>query len=253
MDNKRRTAKGDHPAIADIASLLADESRASMVFALTDDRALPASLLAIEAGVSPSTASGHLSRLAAGGLITVETQGRHRYFRLASPGVATAVEALAAIAPQREATGLRGYNRLQRLKAGRSCYDHLAGHLGTQLFAWLDARGAVTRTDGYAGTARAPDHRLSSRVQQAPYELGPQAGEIFAEWGIDVDTLRRRSRPLIRVCVDWTEQAHHLAGSLGASVLASFIDRGWIKTTVRPREIEITPDGETALEPILAA
>jgi DNA-binding transcriptional ArsR family regulator len=248
----RKTAAGDHPAIAEIAWLLADESRASIVFALTDDRALPASMLATEAGVSTSTASGHLAKLVDGGLITVEQHGRYRYFRLSGGRVAAAVEALAAIAPQRETTGLRGYNRLQRLKSSRTCYDHLAGHLGTQLMSWLDEHDAITRTDGNTGTGRAAGDRLSSQIKHAPYELGPNASNVFTRWDIDLDTLKKRRRPLIRVCVDWTEQAHHLAGGLGANILGTFIDHKWVRTTSRPREIEITPAGEKALDPILS-
>lgn len=241
------TATGDAPDIAAIASLLADRSRAAMLFALTDDRALAASVLATEAGVSTSTASEHLAKLVEGGLVTVEQHGRHRYFRLAGPDVATAVESLAAIAPQPEITGLRAYNRMSRLRSARTCYDHLAGQLGTSLMSWLSERGAIERTDGNAGTGRSVDDRLSAPVKSAPYRLGGRAEEVFGDWGIDLAELARKRRPVIRVCVDWTEQSHHLAGGLGASVLHSFLERGWVINTPRPREVNVTSQGERAL------
>lgn len=247
----RPTPAGDHPDIAHVAALLADRSRAGMLFALTDGRALPASLLATEAGVSTSTASEHLSKLVDGGLVTVEPHGRHRYFRLAGPDIATAVESLAAIAPQPAVTALRAYNRFQRLRSARTCYDHLAGQLGTRLMAWLYEHGAIERTDGNTGTRRSSGERLSAPVKAAPYTLGERAEEILGRWGIDLAELNRQRRPLIRVCVDWTEQFHHLAGGLGASVLHSFQDRGWVSTTTRPREVDITPEGQHALADLL--
>ena len=246
-----RATSGDHPDIARVAALLADHSRASMLFALTDDRALPASMLAVEAGVSASTASEHLTKLVDGGLVTVEQQGRYRYFRLAGPEVATVVETLAAIAPPTEVNGLRAYDRLKRLRSARTCYDHLAGRFGTRLLRWLTENEAIERIDGRAGTGRSPEDRLSSTVKDAPYRLGARADDVFGHWGIDTEQLAHGRRPLIRACVDWTEQSHHLAGSLGASILTSFTDHGWVTATTRPREVAITSSGQTALAEIL--
>lgn len=246
----RGTSNG-HPDIARTASVLADRSRAAMLFALTGDRALPATMLAAEAGVSTSTASGHLNRLIDAEFVTVEQHGRNRYFRLAGPEVATAIESLAAIAPRERVNGLRGYNRLQRLRSARTCYDHLAGRVGTRAMHWLVEHDAVERTDGDTGTERAATDRLSARVKTAPYRLGPQGHDVFSDWGIDVAELDRGRRPLIRVCVDWTEQSHHLAGGLGAAMLRTFTDRGWVRPSKRPREVEVTDCGRRNLPEIL--
>lgn len=242
--------QGEHPDIAEVASLLAERSRALMLFALTDGRWLPASMLATEAGVSTSTASEHLAKLVDGGLVTAERHGRFRYFRLAGPRVATAVESLAAIAPRTRVTGLRAYNRIKRLRSGRTCYDHLAGQLGTGLMRWLVDSDALERTDGDTGTERSADDRLSAQVRTAPYRLGSRSEEIFGAWGIDLAELRRKRRPLIRVCVDWTEQSHHLAGGLGAGVLRSFTERQWLEAGGRAREVRLTTEGERALAEI---
>ncbi len=241
-----QTSASDHPDVASIAGLFADSSRARIMFALFDGRALPASVLAVEAGVSASTVSEHLKKLVDGRLIAVERHGRFRYFRLADPSAAEALESLTALAPTRNVTGLAAYNRLNRLRTARTCYDHLAGKLGVQVLAWLHRSGALIRTDGMSSTERAPGDELSKPVRNAPYRPGPRADEIFAQWHIDLDVISRRHRPLIKVCVDWTEQSHHLAGGLGAEVLASFRNAGWVEASGRPREVRVTAAGHDA-------
>lgn len=243
MSSSPQTSGSDHPDVARVAGLFADASRARILFALFDGRALPASVLAVEARVSASTVSEHLSKLADGGLVTVERHGRFRYFRLADPSVAEALESLTVLAPRRDVKGLTAYNRLNRLRAARTCYDHTAGKLGVRVLAWLHRSEALVRTDGMTTTECAPDDELSKPVKNAPYRLGPRAEEIFSAWHIDLDATSRRKRPLIKVCVDWTEQSHHLAGGLGAAVLASFREAGWIENSSKPREIRITDSG----------
>lgn len=227
------------PEIAAVAAHFADRSRARMLLELLDGTARPASRLAEAAGVAASTASGHLARLTAAGLLTVEDQGRTRRYRLADHRVAGVLEALIPLAATPTPSGLRAHTRWERLRVARSCYDHLAGGLGTDLLAGLLEREALVRTDGVDGSGRGPQDDLSAPVQGAPYVLGPEAGSMFGELGIDVDELAAARRPLLRACTDWTEQRHHLAGGLGAAVLEAFTERGWVEARPGRRDLHV--------------
>lgn len=245
---KPRTDGEADPATA--AALFADPARARVLMALVDGRPLPASVLADEAGVSPQTASAHLAKLREGGLVAMEKSGRHRYYRLTGPEVATALEALTALSPPRPVRSLRAHTRAAALRRARSCYDHLAGDLGVQVTAALVAADALRPTDGLSDTRRRPHDPLSAPLSTHPYELGPAAETVFAALGVSLsDTARpsRTRRPLLRFCLDWTEQHHHLAGRLGAALLAAFLSRQWLTPGSRPRTLVLTPEGEHAL------
>jgi DNA-binding transcriptional ArsR family regulator len=242
--------------VAPIAALFADPSRARMIAALSDGRALPASVLAHECGVAASTASGHLARLVDAGVFAVERSGRHRYYRLAGPDVAAAVEALAAIAPQPPVTSLRESTRAAALRQARTCYDHLAGRFGVALLDALIARAALTRTDGGIGTVRGPDARLAAPVRRHPFRLGPAAEQVFADLGIALPPLLDRpasARPLLRFCVDWSEQRYHLAGALGAAVFDRAEGDGWVTRRREGRAVDVTDRGRTVLADVLGA
>ena len=237
------------PDLASVAALFADPSRARILAALTDGRALPASVLASESGVAASTASEHLSRLVAGGVLAVERSGRHRYFRLARAEVGAALEALAAIAPQRPASSLRESTRAAAMRRARTCYDHLAGRFGVAVTEALVDRGALVRRDGIAGTARGRADRLAAPVRRHSYELGPRAGDVFGALGVDLPRLQdrpRSARPLLRFCVDWSEQRHHLAGALGAAVLDRAEAAGWVTRRPGGRAVVVTDAGARA-------
>ena len=197
--------------IAFPASLLADPTRAAIVLALMDGRSRPAKKLALDAGVTPQTASVHLKKLVAGRLLAWEGDGRFKYFRLAGAEVADAVEALCEIGP--DAVPERALPAAAReLRFARCCYDHLAGRLGVALTERL-----------------------------------PRVGEgIFAELGIDVDALRSLRRPLSRCCVDWTERRPHLGGSLGAALLRAFKERRWLAPVRDSRRLDVTALGRSA-------
>lgn len=236
--------------IAPVAVLFADASRARVLTALADGRALPASLLAAEAGLSPQGVSAHLAKLRDAGLVEVETSGRNRYYRLAGPGVADVMEALAALAPARTVRSLREGTRAQALRAARTCYDHLAGRLGTAITAALLDQQALVRTDGLATTARGSGDRLSAPLAAHPYELGPRAAEVFGSLGVDLPALTaaRARRPLLRFCLDWTEQRHHLAGRLGAALATALLDAGWLTRARRPqRAVHLAASGRAEL------
>ena len=231
--------------VAPVAALFADPSRARIVAALSDGRALAASVLADESGVSPSTASEHLSRLVAGGLLTVQRSGRHRYYRLANDAVASALEALSVLAPQPPVRSLREATRAAGMRRARTCYDHLAGKLGVAVTGGLLEQGALVRSDGIASTDRRADDPLASSMPVHPYLLGPRAADLFGALGVEPDALVQQSgrRPTLRFCVDWSEQRHHLAGALGAAVLAAAEHREWIRRTPGRRAVEVTDTG----------
>lgn len=236
--------------IAAAAALFADPTRARVLMALSDGRALPASVLAAEAAVTPQAASTQLSRLTDAGLLTVERSGRHRYYRLATGQVATVLEALAQLAPMQPVRSLRHSTRAAQLRAARTCYDHLAGRLGVQLTQALIDTGALAAADGVADNRRRPGDRLSSQLPEHPYTLGANATRVLASLGVPAGRLtenRSSSRPLLRFCLDWSEQRHHLAGRLGADLLTSFVDAGWITRAPGQRAVRITPSGQQAL------
>jgi DNA-binding transcriptional ArsR family regulator len=233
--------------IARVGALVADPARARVLMALGDGRALPATVLADEAGVAASTTSAHLGKLVKGGLLTVERNGRHRYFRLAGPEVADLLEALARLSPPAPVRSLRQGTRAQAVRFARTCYDHLAGMLGTQLMAAMLERELLTGGDGRFDREAASDDRLAAPGFDLDYRLTPHGVEHLSTFGIDFDALPRR-RPLIRYCVDWSEQRHHLAGSLGAAVADRMFDLGWLQRAPRSRAVRITDDGAEGLE-----
>jgi len=209
--------------IATVGALLAEPARAKVLLTLVDGRALPASMLAAEAGVSPSTASHHLTRLVDGGLITVTTRGRHRYYALAGADVADLLEAVARVAPPQPVTSLREGTRAYALRYARRCYDHLAGRLGVALADALERRGLVVVTPAAFTLTEVGAKRLSA--------LG-----FAADAGAES-----------RTCRDWTEQRSHIAGPLGRTLLDGMLDRGWLLRDVRTRALRVTPSGEAAL------
>ncbi len=229
--------------IAPVAALAADRARARILLTLGDGRALPASALADEAGVAASTASEHLSKLVQGGLLNVERHGRHRYFRVASAEVGELIEALARLAGPAPVRSLRQGTRAAAVRNARTCYDHLGGRLATALMSALLQRGWLSGGDGLF----AEGDRLSAPGSDVDYRLTADGHEALTQFGIDFPGLPRR-RPLIRYCVDWSEQRHHLAGSLGAALCTRLFELGWIRRAPRGRAVLVTPKGAAGLK-----
>jgi DNA-binding transcriptional ArsR family regulator len=215
------------PDISHVANLVGDPARANMLSALVGGTALTASELALEAGVTLQTASSHLAKLTAGGLLTLSVQGRHRYFALAGPQVAAMLEAIMGVAatlgPQRVRPGPRD----KAMREARVCYDHLAGDLAVAMLDGLLARGVMVR-DGEA------------------LQLGRDAGTFFAERGIDIAALSSTRRPVCRACLDWSVRRSHLAGSLGAAILARVFAERWARREPASRAIAFSPQGRQA-------
>ena len=219
--------------------------------ALADGRALPASVLAAEAGVSAPAMSSHLGKLLSAGLVTAERSGRNRYYRLADHQVMDALEAMARLAPTTPVTSLRQGTRAAALRRARTCYDHLAGRLGVDITEGLLASGALVAKDGRADIDRRAGQHISAVVPrgQEPFELGPKAGPVLERIGVCLDDVRERDsrRPLLRFCLDWTEQRYHLAGLLGAEVCSALTGQGWLQRMPRQRAVRLTPAGRGAL------
>jgi DNA-binding transcriptional ArsR family regulator len=225
-------AMASNARFAEVAALAGDPARAGMLHALMDGRALTASELARVAGITPQTASSHIARMAAAGLLSIEKQGRHRYHRLASAGVAQMMESIMQVAAdlERARPPLCVGPRDAALRAARTCYDHLAGRLGVALADALVA-GGYAELDRDAGVITEPGMALLARID------------------IDVAALtarrnRRGARVLCRPCLDWSERRAHLAGAVGAALCAHSFARGWIRRIEGTRAVAVTPKGE---------
>ena len=213
------------PDVSLIAGLIGDPGRSYMVMALMSGLSLSAAELAREAGVTPSTATGHLKKLQASGLLTSIKQGRHRYFRVANPDVAEAVEALIAVATRVGHVRTRPGPEDEAMRQARSCYDHLAGRLAVDLFKrWVA-------------------HRLL-RWHGPLVHVTRKGRQLLTERGIDLNALELKKRPLCRTCVDWSERQHHLGGALGAEILTYAVQCGWAVRKSHTRRITFSAVGE---------
>jgi DNA-binding transcriptional ArsR family regulator len=236
--------------IAPVGALIGDPTRARVLMALVDGRALPASRLAAEAGVAPSTVSEHLARLLAAGLVTVRPEGRSKFYRLASPAVADVLEALARIAPEQPIRSLRQGSYARALREARTCYNHLAGRLGTGLLAGFLDHGLLAGGDGRHHPERARADRLSAPGRDLSYRLTPRGEEALAGIGVDLDAVLAR-RPSVRYCLDWSEQRHHLAGPLGTALASRLFELGWVGRGERRRVVRVTDGGREKLTAVL--
>jgi DNA-binding transcriptional ArsR family regulator len=215
-------------ALAKLAGLLADHTRAAFCLALLDGRAWTVNELAAHAGVAASTASEHVSLLVGGGILAEERQGRHRYVRIAGTDTAQLIETLTSSAGRRPmpVTSLSGASRRRALSRARTCYDHLAGKLGVAIADAMTDRGLVTWEHGLAVT--------------------DDGAKWLANLNIDVDVPPQTRRPLLRSCIDWTERRPHFAGALGAAVCRHAFDAHWINRVGTSRAVAVTDAGRDA-------
>jgi len=228
-------------SLAETAALVGDLARATMLTALMDGRALTATELARVAGITPQTASGHLAKLTDAGLLSVTSQGRHRYHRLASPSVARMIESIMSVASGARDAGKLGRKaplavgpRDKALRYARTCYDHLAGELAVSIADSMVAAGQL---------------ELSSEGGI----LTPEGCIFLRGLGVDLDAISPRSSTrssehvFCRPCLDWSERRPHIAGTVGRGLCACFLERGWIRRSDGSRAITVTPTGMDAL------
>jgi len=215
----------DGPSIALVASLAGEPARANMLSALLSGKALTASELAGEAGVTLQTASSHLAKLRSGGLVSSLKQGRHRYFRLAEDDVAEMLEAMMGVAARAGHMRTRIRPRDPAMRKARVCYDHLAGEMGVRLFDSLVGHGRLAVRSGEARLTR--------------------QGEGFLKgFGIDLSELSPSRRPLCRTCLDWSQRRYHLAGQVGDALLLRICALGWARRERSSRALHFSPHGE---------
>lgn len=213
------------PNISMLGAVIGDPARANMLSALMSGKALTASELASEAGVTVQTASSHLSKLESAGLITRRKQGRHRYFTLADDEVSHLLEVMMGYAAKRGHMRTRTGPKDPTLRKARICYNHLAGEMGVQLYDSLVARKYLDEGDGIT--------------------VLTDAGREFVDGiGIDLAALEKERRPLCRSCLDWSARRSHLAGALGVAFLAHVYGRDWAKKSQNSRAIIFSPQGE---------
>ncbi|MGM9988047.1 MAG: ArsR/SmtB family transcription factor [Bacillaceae bacterium] len=214
-----------NPNVAEVASLLSETSRATILTCLMDGRFHTASELAFIAAGTPQTASFHLSKLIEGNLVHVEKHGRHRYYQLINEEVAHILESLLSISPPPEVRSLKQSSQLKLLREARTCYDHLAGKLGVDLTeSMLDA--------GYL------------EKEEKEFILTPIGEQFFSDFGLNLDELRKKRRSFSHACLDWSERCHHVVGALGHGLMVHFLELGWIIQVPSIRAIKVTDKGK---------
>ncbi len=211
-----------------MAALLGDKVRSVMLWNLLDGRAYTATELSLCADVSCQSASNHLAKLVEAHLLTVEKQGKHRYFRLANAEVAQVVESMASLVQ------IPSEQRKERptpngVTYARTCYDHLAGRAGVEITAALIRQGIL-------------------RAVEKKYEVSACGYGWFRSLGIRVEEIKCQKRSFAHPCLDWSERRHHVAGALGASLLRMMLQEDWIRRVKNSRQIWITPKGQTELK-----
>ncbi len=215
------------------ASLIADPARAAILMVLLDGRAQPATALAYAAGISSQSASNHLGKLVAGGLLRLRSAGRHRYYCLASAEIARVLEGLAGLAPTVKSLEMPRTSQARALRAARTCYDHLAGRLGVALGEALLRECWLAEIPG----------------DDARYDITPAGRDGLAAFGVTLDGKRADRRGPARKCLDWTERRNHIGGPLGVRLLARLIALGWLERGFGPRgrAVRVTPAGAAGL------
>lgn len=214
-------------SLESLAKIIGDATRIRMLQLLMEGRALTAKELAYGARVEPATATQHLRRLQEGSLVSVTAQGRHKYFRLASPLVAELMELLMVLAPEQKGRTI-GPRIEEPLRRGRMCYDHLAGELGIDITEALVKQGVLRKeTDSFALTRR--------------------GAAWFSDLGIDVEAARALRRKFAATCLDWSERRDHLGGALGAALAERLVDLGWIARKRNSRVVTVTEAGRRKL------
>ncbi len=215
-------------AASSIASAIGEPARARMLYCLMDNHARTSTELAVVADVSPSTASVHLNRLKDARLVKVLVQGKHRYYSLAGDDVAGVLEGLSVLAgtPRNQFVP----NTPHRLRAARTCYDHMAGILGVLLHDRFRAMEWLSQTDN-----------------DQSYDVTPKGIKMFTSLGIDVDQTRALRRRFAFACLDWSERRSHLGGAVGAALLKLARKKRWVIEDLDSRALSVTRQGRREL------
>ncbi|MGO4950239.1 ArsR/SmtB family transcription factor [Paenibacillus sp. DRB1-1] len=219
--------------VAMIASLVSEPSRAAILTALLDGRFHTASELAHMAGIKPQTASFHLAKMTEAQVVTVEKQGRHRYYGIQDPEVARVMESFLSIAPSVPIHSFKHASENEALRLARTCYDHVAGQLGVQLMSFFIQKGILSE-------------------DQDGLHITEQGEIFFTDFQIDLKKTRQKRRSFSHKCLDWSERRHHLAGALGSALLDRLFELNWIERLPTTRAIRVTADGKRGFKEIFS-
>jgi DNA-binding transcriptional ArsR family regulator len=222
-----------NPNVAKVAALVSETSRAAILTVLLDGRLHPANELAYMAQIKPQTASFHLSKMVDSTIITVEKQGRHRYYGIRNPEIAQILETLLSIAPPIEIKSLKQASEDKAMRSARTCYDHLAGNLGVQLTDSLIKAGIIYE-------------------EKNAFVVTDKGEEFFKTFRIDLEVVKKKRRSFAHKCLDWSERRYHLAGSLGTALLERLFDLKWVQRIPDTRAIKITSEGKKGLKNIFS-
>lgn len=223
-------------AISGIASAIGEPARARMLCSLLDGHARTSTELAVVAAVTPSTASVHLNRLRSQNLVSLHVQGRHRYYRLAGPAVAGALERLSVLAGAKRSAFVP--STPGNLRSARTCYDHMAGAIAVTLHDHFLASRWLRPARGSNAPARASN----------AYDLTPSGADALASLGLDLDAARGLRRRFAYACLDWSERRPHLGGALGAALLDLACSKRWVMREYDSRALSITRLGRREIE-----
>ncbi|MHB0862959.1 ArsR/SmtB family transcription factor [Paenibacillus sp. SEL3] len=219
--------------VAMIASLVSEPSRAAILTALLDGRFHTASELAHMAGIKPQTASFHLAKMTEAHVVTVEKQGRHRYYGIQDPEVARVMESFLSIAPPVPIKSFKQASENEAIRLARTCYDHVAGQLGVQIMSFFMQRGILSE-------------------DQDGLHITDQGETFFTDFQIDLTKTRQKRRSFSHKCLDWSERRHHLAGALGSAILDRLFELHWIERLPTTRAIRITAEGKRGFKEIFS-
>ncbi|OQP59884.1 transcriptional regulator [Niastella vici] len=208
-----------------MAGLIGEPVRAAIMWALLDGKALTATELTIVTGTTAPNLSMHIARLVQADLLSVETQGRHRYYKFSRKEIAYAIEAMANLIPPGSTTTISTNDNNSAIRNCRTCYDHLAGKVGVALTDSLLREGIITENG-------------------KTFELTPKGGTVFSDLGMNIDEIKKKRRSFLRPCLDWSERRYHIAGALAAALLEHMIASDWIRRQKNSRAITITSKGQ---------
>lgn len=210
------------------ASLIGDPTRASILWTLLDGRAFTATELAVIANTSPQNMSMHLGKLLDASLLSVEKQGRHKYYKFLNKEVAYAVEAIANLVPKPDIVAKNKTEKYAPIKHCRTCYDHLAGKIGVALADSLLEQMIIIENNNV-------------------FEISPEGEKWFSAFGINLEEAQKQKRIFLKPCLDWSERRNHIAGSIGTLLLNKMINEDWLRKTKNSRAVTITGKGEKEL------
>ena len=219
--------------VAIIAALVSEASRAAILTVLLDGRFHSASELAQMAKIKPQTASFHLAKLIDANVVTVEKQGRHRYFAIRDQDVARVMESLLSITPPVTVKSLRQSSQDKAMRYARTCYDHLAGNIGVQLTNALLRNGILLE-------------------EEDRYTVTEHGTKFFADFGVDLNEAATKRRQFSHQCLDWSERRHHLAGALGNALLERVLELNWVRRLPGTRAVQVTDEGKASFEKVFS-